>query len=48
MENIRFAVEDRPRVVQMWRDNDVPCIAMPWDQEIDKVSAVLGEKESVA
>jgi len=48
MENIRFAVEDRPRVVQMWRENNVPCIAMPWDQEIDKVSAVLGEKESVA
>ena len=49
IENIIFAIDDRPRIVEMWRENNVPCIAMPWDQEIGTVSKRLGEKkESVA
>lgn len=29
--HIRFAVDDRPSVVRMWRENGVPCFACPDD-----------------
>lgn len=35
--NVLFAIEDRPEVVQMWRDNAVPCFAVdqqPWVEQL--------------
>lgn len=35
--NVLFAIEDRPEVVQMWRDNAVPCFAVDQEQWVNQV-----------
>lgn len=37
--DIKFAVDDRPEVVQMWRDNGVPCFVVEQADWIDQVCA---------
>lgn len=43
--NIRLVIDDRPRVIDMWRSHGITCLAMPWQDDLgSKVkSEELGE-----
>lgn len=48
--DIKFAVDDRPEVVQMWRDNGVPCFVVDQEAWVDQVwrDGVQAAKNAIA